>query len=204
MKAIIIFLLFFVLISCDKLDKLKLTFRERHKMHMKSMREKIKSCVYNNTNASDNLKSAFKEDTETPLRPFFSTLKDKLSKSDKEILKECRKESVKLLREERINLFKEIKTKSEHKHFENNITTLNSSITSKKSTNLRNLSFKIDEIYLLFLYSCIKSDIRFSQNMGKLLKNNNIKDILNLKYKGGENLTEEERDILISCIFQLE
>ncbi len=78
-------------------------FRERHRHHMHEMRDKIKSCILANSNASETLKGAFTENNDTPIISLFSSLKKKLQSSDKEILRECRKEAFKSLRGERFN-----------------------------------------------------------------------------------------------------
>ena len=95
MRIIVLFLLLFVLISCQ--PELP---RERHKHHRQEMHEKIKACI-SKSDASETLKNAFNENSDSNMRTIFHTLKSKLEDSDKLILRSCRKEAFKVLRKER-------------------------------------------------------------------------------------------------------
>lgn len=108
MKTFIIALLLLAFVSCDEEHTTsKLSYKNRHKKHMLTMREHIKQCISNSTEASETLKKAFEENADTPFRAIFTSLKTKLSSSDKDILKECRKKAFKHLREERMMSLKD-------------------------------------------------------------------------------------------------
>lgn len=165
---------------------------ERHKSHMKSMKEKMKACVLKNPNSSETLKKAFTENNETSsYRTILNTLKEKLEDSDKEILKECRKETFKLLRTEREKEFgpKHHGERLGHKNREKEH--LRKLDETKPESRLKKIENRV--------FTCIEESADASQNLKNYVaqqKANGLREF----FKVTKNLlTEEEKKVVREC-----
>ena len=185
MKALVLSLLLISLISCHPEFS-----NERHKRHRAIMQEKIKSCIYNST-ASETLKNAFKENSNSNEEIVFSTLKSKLEDSDKVILRSCRKEAFKTLRKERFK----------HFHGPHHHDVHDDSPRPSSQAHLRNLEVKSPKFTEVKknVVSCIEKTPNISDNLKKFLSDNKESEQKNFFKAMKESLTDEEKKIVRKC-----
>lgn len=188
MKTIIITLLLFTLISCQFPNQINI--KEKPKIHMHELRDKIKTCVLANSTSSETLKNAFKGNNDVSLIELFSKLKNTLEGSDKEILRECRKESFKALQGGRFEQFRH--------HGPREDRAKKSPEKSNKVRNLKEDNHKYDDIKTK-IFTCIEESGNVTENLKKIA--NQYKDTKFKKFFFGikEKLTKEEREVLKKC-----
>ena len=169
----------------------------RHQAHLNRMREILKNCISKNENASESLKKAFTEDSSTisSYREALGNIKDKLSTSDKEILKECRKETFKVLREERL---KEVEERQERLKQGHKLTKRPSLRTmEEKQVKEKKSHSKVKEIRKQIV-ACIEESADATDNLKNLVKEDtNLKSLL--RSSKNNNLSEEELKVVREC-----
>ena len=166
----------------------------RHQANLNRMREILKNCISKNENASESLKKAFTENISvSSYREALGNIKDKLSTSDKEILKECRKETFKVLREERL---KEVEERQERLKQGQKLTKRpNLRTMEEKQTEEKKSHSKAKEIKKLIL-TCIEESADATDNLKTLAKDETkLTNILRNK----SNLSAEELKVIREC-----